>query len=376
MKKNVLFVFGTRPEAIKLAPLILLGKKTGKFNVFTCSTGQHKEMLKQVLDFFSIRTDYDLDVMKPNQSLSYLTGEIAKQIETVISGKKFDMIVVQGDTTTAFVGALIAYYHKIPVAHIEAGLRTNDKFSPFPEEANRGMISRLSDLNFAPTVNSKENLLKESVSPKSIFVTGNTVIDALQEGRKIIRKNVWQRRLKISLSGIPNKGKIVLVTGHRRESFGKPFENICRAIKRIAKEIDQTHIVYPVHLNPNVRRPVKKILGDIDNISLIEPVSYPEMIYLMERSYIILTDSGGIQEEAPTFGKPVFVMRNVTERPEGIDSGVAKLVGSNSNKIFKEVKKSFESLKYYKSFKTNSNPYGDGKSSMRIIRTLMDFLNA
>ncbi|MGE3062375.1 MAG: non-hydrolyzing UDP-N-acetylglucosamine 2-epimerase [bacterium] len=370
MKKNILFIFGTRPEAIKLAPLIVTAKSHDKFNIYVCSTGQHKEMLSQVLDFFDVKVDFSLALMKPNQSLSYLTAEAVKKIDDVLSKLKIDLVVVQGDTTTAFVGSLVSYYHKIPVAHVEAGLRTFNKYSPFPEEANRSMISKLADFNFAPTEKSRENLLKENVDRRKIFVTGNTVIDALQTGRDTIKKDKWKIKLQKHFSYIPDDKKLILVTGHRRESFGKPFENICRAIKKIAAERKDSFVVYPVHLNPNVRNPVLKILGKVKNISLIEPVSYPEMIYLMERSFIVLTDSGGIQEEAPTFGKPVFVMREVTERPEGIEAGVAKLVGTDAKKIFVEVTKAFEDESYYLSFSLGQNPYGDGHASERFYSIL------
>ena len=370
MKKNILFIFGTRPEAIKLAPLILQGKKNKNFNIFTCSTGQHKEMLSQVLDFFSIKTDITLNIMKKNQSLSYITGEMAKRIEDEISKRKYDLVVVQGDTTTAFMGALIAFYHKMPVAHIEAGLRTFDKYAPFPEEINRSMISRISDFNFAPTKESAENLTDEKIDRKKIFITGNTVIDALNIARKIIKIRKWNKVLSKRYQFMPKERKLILVTGHRRESFGKPFENICKAIKHTALRRKEIHFVYPVHLNPNVRKPVNEILFGIENISLIEPVAYPDMVYLLERAHIILTDSGGIQEEAPSFKKPVFVMRNVTERPEGIDAGVAKLVGTESEKISSEIEKTLDSKKYYDSFSSKENPYGDGKASERFYKII------
>lgn len=369
-KKKILFIFGTRPEAIKLAPLILEGKKRKNLEICVCSTGQHREMLSQVLDFFSINADFRLDVMKKNQTLSYITAEIAKRIEDVINPGNFDLIVVQGDTTTAFMGALTAFYHRIPVAHVEAGLRTFDKYAPFPEEANRSMISRLADLNFAPTTLAEQNLLKEGVDGKRIFVTGNTVVDALQAGRKIVREKDWKLRLEERFSFIPKGKKMILVTGHRRESFGKPFENICGAIRMLAEERKDSCVVYPVHLNPNVRKPVRRILGDAENVFLTEPVTYPEMIYLMERSFVILTDSGGIQEEAPTFGKPVFVMRDVTERPEGIKAGVAKLVGSDKKRIFSAAAMAFDDKSYYSSFKTHKNPYGDGHASVRFFSVL------
>ncbi len=374
MKKKILFIFGTRPEAIKLAPLIILGKQNRNFRVFTCSTGQHKEMLSQVIDFFSIKIDYSLRVMKPNQSLSYLTGEIAKGLEDIISETKFDLIIVQGDTTTAFIGSLIAFYHKIPIAHVEAGLRTHDKYAPFPEESNRAMISRISDFNFTPTVVSQKNLLRENIDSKNIFITGNTVIDALLLGRKIIKSKTWSKKLKKEFEYLPKNKRLILVTGHRRESFGLPFENICNAIKTVAEQRKDIHIIYPVHLNPNVRRPVMNILGNINNITLIEPVSYPEMIYLMEFADVILTDSGGVQEEAPSFCKPVFVMRDVTERPEGITAGVAKLVGSDSKKIVSNIIKVLNDDKYYKSFSLRKNPYGDGKASRRILNIFEEVL--
>ena len=370
MKKNALFIFGTRPEAIKLAPLIILGKKNNMFNIVTCSTGQHKEMLSQVLDFFSIDVNFSLNVMKPNQSLSYLTGEIARKIEDVVSKRNYSIIIVQGDTTTAFIGSLIAFYHKIPIAHVEAGLRTFDKYAPFPEEINRSMISRIADFNFAPTKESEENLLRENTNKEKIFVIGNSVIDSLTIARNIIKSKKWTNKLSERYAFIPKEKKLILVTGHRRESFGRPFENICNAIKKIAKERKDIQIVYPVHLNPNVRKPVNKILAGIDRISLIEPVAYPDIIYLLENAHIILTDSGGVQEEAPSFKKPVFVMREVTERPEGIDAGVAKLVGTDPVKISIEIEKVLNSSKYYNSFSVNENPYGDGKAAKRFYKII------
>ena len=369
---NIIFVLGTRPEAIKLAPLIKAFKYNDRFDVKVCSTGQHKEMLEQVLDFFDIKPDYELEVMKYNQGLSELTGRLLGKIEDILSSYTPDFVFVQGDTTTAFVGALSAFYKKIPVVHIEAGLRSFDKYSPFPEEINRILVGHIARYHFAPTKKAQQNLYAEGVKD-NVYVVGNTVIDALFMGLDVIEKNA---SLKTKIEGYFDKvinrkdSKIILVTAHRRESFGKPFENMCSAIKRIAKHFDDVEIIYPVHLNPNVRKPVFEILGNMENIHLIEPLDYPKLIWIMNRSYIVVTDSGGIQEEAPALGKPVLVLRDVTERTEGIDAKTAKLVGTNEDKIFNAISGLLENRGAYLEMAKAVNPYGDGKTSERILNTI------
>jgi UDP-N-acetylglucosamine 2-epimerase (non-hydrolysing) len=369
---KILFIFGTRPEAIKLAPLIKEFQKSGEFNTRICVTAQHREMLDQVLSFFNIKPDYDLNIMKPNQSLFDITANILKLLEPILKKEKPDMIFVQGDTTTAFAGALAGFYQKIKVAHIEAGLRSHNKYSPFPEEINRVLAGHIADYHFAPTEKAKKNLYNEGIK-ENVWVVGNTVIDALFLGLDIIKKEGEEKYYK-HFSFIDFSKKIILLTGHRRESFGEPFENICYALREIANKYKDVEIVYPVHLNPNVREPVNRILKGIKNIHLIEPLEYPYLIWLMNKSYLILTDSGGIQEEAPSLGKPVLVMREVTERIEGVEAGTAKLVGTDKNKIIKEVQTLLEDDKEYNRMAKATNPYGDGKSSERIIHILKNNL--
>ncbi len=366
--KKVLFIFGTRPEAIKLAPLIKEFKKDKKsFKVSIAVTAQHRKMLDDVLDFFQIKADYDLNLMKPGQSLFDITADGLRGLEKIITKSQPDLIVVQGDTTTAFVGALAGYYQKIKVVHIEAGLRTDDKFSPFPEEINRRLVSQLADFHFTPTINASGNLKKEGFK-KSIFTVGNTVIDALKIGLEIIKKN------KIDFSGdfkkIDFNKKIILVTGHRRENFGAPLKNICSALRDIAKLFPEIEIIYPVHLNPNVKKVVYKELRSVKNIYLLEPLDYSKLIWLMKKSYFVITDSGGIQEEAPFLGKPLLVTREKTERPEGIKSGTALLVGHDKQKIVKASIKLFSDKTSYLKMSKAFNPYGDGKSSERIAKIL------
>ncbi len=368
---KVLFVFGTRPEAIKLAPLIKEFKKEKDFNIKICVTAQHREMLDQVLNFFKIKPDYDLNLMKPNQSIYDITVNTLKGLEKVLDDFTPNLIFVQGDTTTAFVGALAGFYKKIKVAHVEAGLRSFNKYSPFPEEMNRVLIGHLSDYHFAPTEKAKKNLYNEGIK-ENIWVVGNTVIDALFLGLEIIRKENEEKYYQF-FNFLDFSKKIILVTGHRRESFGKPFENICYALKEIARRQD-VEIVYPVHLNPNVRKQVNRILKGIENIHLIEPLEYPYLIWLMSNSYLILTDSGGIQEEAPSLGKPVLVMREVTERIEGIETGIAKLVGTNKDKIVNETINLLESKEEYEKMAKAVNPYGDGKASKRILEIISERL--
>jgi len=363
--KKLLFIFGTRPEAIKMAPVIKEFQKDSLFDVKVCVTAQHRQMLDQVLELFEIKPDFDLDLMKPNQDLYDITSNVLLSLRDIYKSYKPDLVFVHGDTTTTLGAILASFYQKIPVAHIEAGLRTHDIYSPFPEEINRQLSSRLATYHFAPTQNSKKNLLKEGVEETNIFVTGNTVIDALLD----VSKHVQQKEIKIDGYKITNR-KIILVTGHRRENFGEGFLNICKALKEIALEHHDIDIVYPVHLNPNVQKPVFELLSDISNIYLIKPLDYEPFVYLMSNSYIILTDSGGIQEEAPSLGKPVLVMRDTTERPEAVEAGTVKLVGTNTQTIIKEVEKLLDDKNEYEKMSKAHNPYGDGKASERIIEVI------
>lgn len=373
--KKVLIVFGTRPEAIKMAPVVQEFKKNhDHFVTKVCVTGQHREMLDQVLDLFKIIPEYDLDIMKPNQDLNDVTSNILLKIKYVLKEFLPDLVLVHGDTVTTFATSLAAYYQKIKICHVEAGLRTGNLFSPWPEEANRKLTGVLTDYHFAPTATSKKNLLNEGVCESSIFVTGNTVIDALKLVNNRINSDK-DLRSKIEES-IINSGfqefnsKFILVTGHRRENFGKGFLNICESLKTLAKNNPDINILYPVHLNPNVRKPVKNLLSNISNVKLVEPFQYEEFIFLMNKSYLILTDSGGIQEEAPSLGVPVLVMRDTTERPEALESGTVKLVGCDQNKIVKEVQNLLNNSNEYKKMCKAINPYGDGKTSKRILKIL------
>ncbi len=361
---SILFVFGTRPEAIKLAPVIKEFKNDKKFKVTVCITAQHREMLDEVLCFFNIKPDYDLNIMKKNQTLSNITSNVLTGLDSVLKTVNPDTIFIQGDTTTAFAGALAGFYHKVKIVHIEAGLRSYNKYSPFPEEINRVLTGHIADIHFAPTKQSVQNLKKENIK-QQVFNVGNTVIDALHFGLKLIKQNKDKYRNHFDFLDF-NK-KIILVTGHRRENFGKDFENIYKALKEIALNHKNTvEIVYPVHLNPNIQKPVKKILGKIENVYLIKPLEYSYLLYLMDRSYMVLTDSGGLQEEAPFLGKPVLVMRNVTERIEGIKNGSAKLVGTDKRRIIQEAEKLLTDDKIYEKMTKTTNLYGDGKAAKRI----------
>jgi UDP-N-acetylglucosamine 2-epimerase (non-hydrolysing) len=367
---RLLFIFGTRPEAIKMAPLILLAKTMKVFEVRVCVTGQHKEMLGQVLNFFNIEPDYDLAVMQQNQSLFEMTAAILKGLETVLAEAKPDIVLVQGDATTAFIGALAAYYAKIPVAHIEAGLRSGNKYAPFPEELNRVLVGSLADLHFAPTLRAKENLLHEGKDVSHIFMVGNTVIDALLTTLNLLKAN--EQNYQDEFKFIDFSKKVILVTGHRRESFGEPFMQICLALKELAKRKD-VEIVYPVHLNPNVRKPVFEILNGLTNVHLIDPLAYPSLVWLMHKSYFVLSDSGGIQEEAPSLGKPVLVMREVTERIEGVEAGTCLLVGTYKDIIIKEALRLLNNeMGIYQKMAIAHNPYGDGKASGRILNIIAE----
>jgi len=363
----VLSFVGTRPEAIKMAPVIdELRRHPDAIESFVCVSGQHREMLDQVLGIFSIRPDFDLDVMRPDQELSELTAELIHEFDHVVRETKPDWIIAEGDTTTVLVAALTSYYHRVRFGHVEAGLRTCDKFKPFPEEMNRRIVDQLADALFAPTVRSRDNLLREGVPAEMILLTGNTVIDALLA--------VAARRFDWSvgpLASLPTNRGLVLVTAHRRESFGEGLREICCAIKELALQFESGfHFVYPVHLNPNVRRAVKEILSNLPNVSLIEPLDYLSMVHLMKRSVLILTDSGGIQEEAPSLRVPVLVMRNTTERPEGIEAGVARLVGTNRSRIVEEAARLLRDPVARGAMVTEANPYGDGKAASRIVSFL------
>jgi UDP-N-acetylglucosamine 2-epimerase (non-hydrolysing) len=366
--KKILFIFGTRPEAIKLAPLILEFKKQKNFITKVCITSQHREMLEQVINFFQLPVDYDLSIMEHNQTLFKISSKIIQSIEPVLEEFQPDLIFVQGDASSAFLGALTGFYKKIKIVHIEAGLRSYNKYAPFPEEINRVLISHIADYHFAPTKKAKENLLKEGVK-KNIWVVGNTVIDALFLALKNVKKS--EEQYKNFFKFLDFNKKIILVTGHRRESFGGPFRQICLALKELAEKFkDEIEIVYPVHLNPNVRKPVFNILSGQKNIHLIEPLSYPYLVWLLEKSCFVLTDSGGIQEEAPSLGKPVLVMREVTERIEGIKAGTAKLVGVKKDSIVKNSVKLLTDKNLYQKMAKKKNPYGDGKSTERIVKII------
>ncbi len=366
-KQSILFVLGTRPEAIKLAPLILKCKALpGVFLVRVCLTGQHKEMLYQVLSFFQISADYDDVEMKNDQTLFDVTVNVLRGLERVLQNFSPDYVVVQGDTTSAFAGALAAYYKKIKIIHIEAGLRSSDLYSPWPEEGNRQLISKLATIHFTPTARATEALRKENVV-NNVYQVGNTVIDALLLAYEKIKND---HTLAQQFKYLDPAKRLMLITGHRRESFGEPFRQMCEAIKILASKFPQDNFLYPVHLNPNVQKQVYAVLDGIDNIFLIPPVNYPAMVWLLKRAYLVITDSGGIQEEAPTFGKPVLVMRDVTERTEGIDAGTAKLVGTNREKIVFSVSQLLDDQEQYFKMAKAVNPYGDGTSSEQIIRTI------
>jgi UDP-N-acetylglucosamine 2-epimerase (non-hydrolysing) len=369
---KLLFVFGTRPEAIKLAPVISAFLTIVDFEVKICVTAQHREILDGTLNFFGIRPDYDLDIMKYNQNLFDITAQVLKKLQKVFDDFSPDVVIVQGDTTTACAGALAAFYNRTKVAHIEAGLRSHNKYAPYPEEMNRVLISHIADYHFAATERAKQNLLKEGIE-KNVWVVGNTGIDALFHGLTIIKTQKHEEFFHF-FNFLDSSKRIILVTGHRRESFGKPLENICHAMRDIANNFPDVEIVYPVHLNPNVRKPVMDILHGINNIHLLDPLDFPYFIWIMDKSYLLLTDSGGIQEEAPSLGKPVLVMREVTERIEGIEAGTARLVGTNKEKIVNEVSHLLSNRQEYEIMAKINNPYGDGKSSYRIIDIFQNYI--
>ncbi len=369
--KKVLTVFGTRPEAIKMCPLVHTLKAESQIDTRVCVTAQHREMLDQVLELFEIKPDYDLDIMQPNQGLYEITANILQKIKSVLEDFKPDLVLVHGDTSTTFVTSLAAFYQKIKVGHIEAGLRTGNIFSPWPEEANRKLTSVLTQFHFAPTIGSEKNLLNENIPQENITVTGNTVIDALLWVKeKIITNKELNKSLATQYGFLDQSKRLILVTGHRRESFGDGFENICKALQEVATTHPDVEVLYPVHLNPNVQEPVNRLLKGISNIHLIEPQDYLPFVYLMTRAHIILTDSGGIQEEAPSLGKPVLVMRETTERPEAIDAGTVKLVGTYTNKIVKEINNLLNNEQEYLAMSKAHNPYGDGTACKRIINVI------
>ena len=370
--KKVLLVFGTRPEAIKMAPLALkLQQFEQDFETKVCVTGQHRQMLDQVLELFNLKPDFDLNLMKPGQTLFDVTSGVLKGLEQVFNIWTPDLILVHGDTATTFAASLAAYYHKIKIGHVEAGLRTGDLYSPWPEEANRQLTGVLANYHFAPTQSSYENLIKENVKSAEIIVTGNTVIDALlQVKQKVEQDHVLVQKFEQIFSFLDVNKKLILVTGHRRENFGQGFLNICTALANLAKKYPDIQIVYPVHLNPNVQQPVNELLAGIDNIFLIDPQDYLPFVYLMNRSYLILTDSGGIQEEAPSLGKPVLVMRDTTERPEAVSAGTVRLVGTDVDTIENSVVELLENEAVYTKMAESHNPYGDGTACQQII----DFL--
>lgn len=381
--KKIMLVFGTRPEAIKMAPLVKeFQKHPDKFETIVCVTGQHRQMLDQVLEIFDIKPDYDLNIMKQGQDLYDVTARVLTGMRDVLDKSKPDVVLVHGDTTTSTAAALAAFYKQIPVGHVEAGLRTNNIYSPWPEEMNRQITGRIATYDFAPTPLSRDNLLNENVSDDKITVTGNTVIDALYWVVDKMKTDVnLGKDLQKVLEGVGynvdrlNDGKkLVLITGHRRENFGDGFISMCKAIKTLTEKYPEVDFVYPMHLNPNVRKPIHEVFGEnlesLGNMFFIEPLEYLSFVYLMEKSNIVLTDSGGIQEEAPGLGKPVLVMRDTTERPEALEAGTVKLVGTNYDKIVKEVSTLLDDEKYYDAMSKAVNPYGDGKACCRIVNSL------
>ncbi|MYM62877.1 non-hydrolyzing UDP-N-acetylglucosamine 2-epimerase [Pseudomaricurvus sp. HS19] len=370
---KVLTIIGTRPEAIKMAPVIAELNKRKRFDSKLCVTAQHREMLDQVLDLFGLEPDFDLDLMSIKQSLEGLTANILLGLSKVFKEWRPDIVLVHGDTTTTFAASLAAFYQQIPVAHVEAGLRTGNLYSPWPEEANRKLTSVLAAVHFAPTPKAASNLLEEGVPHKAIHIVGNTVIDALmQVSERLAETETWMVQMEEHFPFLRSDSRLLLVTGHRRENFGEGFLQICHALKALAINNPDLQIVYPVHLNPNVRGPVTEALGDCQGIHLIPPLEYPQFVYLMGRADIILTDSGGIQEEAPSLGKPVLVMRDTTERPEAVDAGTVRLVGTDSSVIVENVEQLLNDPRLYEEMSVAKNPYGDGKSSGRIGDILED----
>lgn len=369
--KKILTVVGTRPEAIKMAPLVSALRSDPDFSLRLCVTGQHRQMLDQVLTAFDLTPDHDLDVMRPSQSLFDVTACVLRAMQSVLEAEQPDLVLVHGDTATTFASALAAYYRQIPVGHVEAGLRTGNLYSPWPEEANRKLTAAVTRHHFAPTLSAQKNLLAEGIHPSRICVTGNTVVDALLSCRaRISSDGVLKERLSEQLGSIIGRGRIILVTAHRRESFGGGFERICVALREIATKFPDCVIVYPVHPNPNVSGPVKLRLSGVGNIIMIDPLDYVPFVYLMMMSHIILTDSGGIQEEAPSLGKPVLVLRDTTERPEAVAAGTVKIVGTNVEKIVTEASRLIRDDSVYRTMANALNPYGDGRACGRILEWL------
>ncbi len=364
---KVMSIFGTRPEAIKMAPLVKELEKRKEIKSIVCVTAQHREMLDQVLETFNITPDYDLNIMKSGQTLSQITSRVLEGLEEVIKKELPDLILVHGDTSTTFAGALAAFYNQVAIGHVEAGLRTYNKYSPFPEEMNRQMVDCMTDMYFAPTNLSKENLLKENISEDKIYVTGNTVVDAMA--------TTISNQYKHEVFDWVGEDKMILLTAHRRENLGEPMKNIFKAVKRIVDEFENIKVVYPIHLNPKVREVANEILKDSDRVKLIEPLEVFDFHNFQNKAYLILTDSGGIQEEAPSLGKPVLVLRDTTERPEGIEAGTLKLVGTNEEKIYKETKELLINDASYEKMSKASNPYGDGQASRRIVDAIIEYFN-
>ncbi len=367
IRKKVLVVLGTRPEVIKLAPVVIELRRHGtKFNTIVCATGQHREMLHQALGSFRLSPDYNLDVMRPHQSLAQITTAVLDGIDHIVESTKPEVVLVQGDTTTTFAASLAAYYHRIPVGHVEAGLRTGDRYSPFPEEINRRLTTHLADFHFAPTELSRANLLREDISDDQILVTGNTVVDAVHYIASTLLENPPQ-----GMPEIPDDRKLILVTAHRRESFGQGLCQICEAVRRLAESRSDILVMFPVHLNPNVKDSVHTMLAGIRNVLLLEPLDYVSFVATMMRAHILLTDSGGMQEEGPSLGKPVLVMRSVSERPEAVMAGTACLVGTDPGRIVATVERLLDEPEYYEQMTSRENPFGDGRASARIVNFLV-----
>ncbi|ACY34963.1 non-hydrolyzing UDP-N-acetylglucosamine 2-epimerase [Comamonas thiooxydans] len=364
---KVLIVFGTRPEAIKMAPIIKAFEKNSEFEVNVCVTAQHRQMLDQVLDLFEIQPKYDLNLMRPGQTLTDITINVLKGMDEVLNEEKPDWVLVHGDTSTSFVASLACFYKKIKIAHVEAGLRTSDIYSPWPEEGNRQLTARLATIHLAPTNEAKNNLIRENIAESKIFVTGNSVIDALlMVSKKIDNNKELQRKFDNEFSYLDKSKKMILVTGHRRENFGDGFERICNSLKELSED-KNVQIVYPVHLNPSVQEPVNRILKNLNNLYLITPQDYLPFVYLMKKSYLILTDSGGIQEEAPSLGKPVLVLRDATERPEAVAAGTVRMVGTDYHEILKQSRSLLRDTLEYEKMSIKHNPYGDGMAAKRIV---------
>ncbi len=371
---KILSVFGTRPEAIKMAPVVNALKSSAGIQSEVCVTGQHRQMLDQVLELFGIQPDHDLNIMKPGQDLTDITSNILLGLRQVLKAKRYDMVLVHGDTTTTMAAALAAFYEKVPVGHVEAGLRTGNIYAPWPEEMNRSLVGRMAALHFAPTERARQSLLIENVPDSAILVTGNTVIDALKQVvAKLDSDDALRQGLASRFPFIDPSKKLITVTGHRRENFGDGFERICHALHALSQRHD-VQVVYPVHLNPSVQEPVRRILGDAGNVHLIEPLDYLPFVYLMSRSHLIITDSGGVQEEAPSLGKPVLVMRDTTERPEAVEAGTVKLVGTDDERIVAEATRLLDDHAAYQEMARAMNPYGDGLASGRIVQAIRNYL--